>query len=62
MEYIAQERPRYVTKLIPALRDLRYEERLQECGLTTLDWMLGIFHFTEDHQCMEYIIRGVCVC
>ena len=24
------------TKLIPGLRDLRYEERLKECGLTTL--------------------------
>ena len=26
---------RRVTKLIPGLRDLRYEERLMECGLTT---------------------------
>ena len=25
------------TKLIPRLRDLRYEERLKECGLTTLE-------------------------
>ena len=25
------------TKLIPGLRDLTYEERLTECGLTTLD-------------------------
>ena len=25
------------TKLIPELRDLRYEERLKECGLTTLE-------------------------
>ena len=25
------------TKLIPDLRDLSYEERLKECGLTTLE-------------------------
>ena len=27
---------RRATKLIPGLRDLRYEERLKQCGLTTL--------------------------
>ena len=28
---------RRATKLIPGLRDLIYKERLQECGLTTLE-------------------------
>ena len=28
---------RRATKLIPEMRDLRYEERLKECGLTTLE-------------------------
>ena len=28
---------RRATKLIPELRDLRYEERQKECGLTTLE-------------------------
>ena len=28
---------RRATKLIPELRDLKYEDRLHECGLTTLE-------------------------
>ena len=28
---------RRATKLLPELRDLRYEERLKECGLTTIE-------------------------
>ena len=28
---------RRATKIIPELRDLSYEERLKECGLTTLE-------------------------
>ena len=28
---------RIATKHIPGLRDVRYEERLKECGLTTLE-------------------------
>ena len=32
-----EEIQRRATKLIPGLRDLRYVERLKECGLTTLE-------------------------
>ena len=31
------ERIQRATKIIPELRDLSYEERLKECGLTTLE-------------------------
>ena len=34
LEYCIQRR---ATKMIPELRDLSYEERLKECGLTTLE-------------------------
>ena len=32
-----EEIQRRATKLIPGLRDLKYEERLKECGMTTLE-------------------------
>ena len=35
--YMLEKIQRMATKLIPGLRDLRYEERLKECGLTTLE-------------------------
>ena len=35
--YMLDKIQRRATKLISGLRDLRYEERLKECGLTTLE-------------------------
>ena len=35
--YMLEKIQRRATKLIPGLRYLRYEERLNECGLTTLE-------------------------
>ena len=35
--YMLEKIQRRATKLIPGLRDLRYEERLKECGRTTLE-------------------------
>ena len=32
-----EQNKRRDTKLIPGLRDLRYEDRLKECGMTTLE-------------------------
>ena len=34
---MVEKMQRRAIKLIPGLRDLRYEERLKECGLTTLE-------------------------
>ena len=34
---------RRATKLIPELRDLTYEERLKECGLTTRGDQIEVF-------------------
>ena len=35
--YMLEKIQRRATELIPGLKDLRYEERLKECGLTTLE-------------------------
>ena len=37
VEAMLEKIQRRATKLIPGLRDLTYEERLNECGLTTLE-------------------------
>ena len=50
------ERTQRATKMIPELRDLSYEERLKECGLTTLEtrWLRGdqieIFKILNGHE------------
>ena len=35
--YMLEKIQRRATKLIPELKDLTYEERLKECGLSTLE-------------------------
>ena len=35
--YMLEQIQRRTTKLIPGLRDLRCEDRLKECGLTTIE-------------------------
>ena len=40
---------RRATKLIPELRDLTYEKRLKECGLTTLETRRVIVRMLKPH-------------
>ena len=43
---------RRATKMIPELRDISYEERLKECGLTTLNtWRVrGVFKIFNNYE------------
>ena len=49
-----EKRQRRANKLIPELSDLRYEERLKECGLTTLETRI----LREDQIEMLKILNG----
>ena len=50
------------TKLIPGLRDLRYEQRLKECGLTTLETrilrgdQIEVFNILYGYENIDYNI------
>ena len=50
------------TKLIPGLRDLRYEERLKECGLKTLETrrlkgdQIEVFNILNGYENIDYNI------
>ena len=50
---------RWTTKLIPGLKDLSYEERLKECGLTTLETrrlkgeQIEVFKILNGHESID---------
>ena len=68
---MSQERHRYAckiqrraTKLIPELRDLRYEERLKECGLITLETrrlrrdQIEVFKILNGYENIDFFFRN----
>ena len=60
--YMIEKVQRRTTKLIPGLRDLSYEERLKECGVTTLETLRlrgegqieGFFFFKDFEWSLKY--------